>query len=131
MVVDPAGETASWVNAGQQPPQLYDPDADAFTELKGVDIPLGVEPGWEYHERSMDLPGPGQILCICTDGVWEAHNPDGAMFGRERLRALIRGHRDGSAREILSAISEQVVEFAGAGRREDDLTLVVVKGVAR
>jgi sigma-B regulation protein RsbU (phosphoserine phosphatase) len=131
MVVDPAGGTASWVNAGQQPPQLYDPDADAFTELKGVDIPLGVEPGWEYHERSMDLPGPGQILCICTDGVWEAHNPDGAMFGRERLRALIRGHRDGSAREILSAISEQVVEFAGAGRREDDLTLVVVKGVAR
>jgi sigma-B regulation protein RsbU (phosphoserine phosphatase) len=131
MVVDPAEERISWVNAGQQPPQLYDPATDAFTELKGEDIPLGVEPDWDYHERSMGLPGPGQILCICTDGVWEAHNPDGTMFGVDRLRGLIRDNRDRSAQEILSAISGRVVEFAGTGRLEDDLTLVIVKGVAR
>jgi phosphoserine phosphatase RsbU/P len=131
MILDPAGGTASWVNAGQQPPQLYDPAADAFSELKGVDIPLGVEPGWDYHERAMDLPGPGQILCISTDGVWEARAPDGSMFGRERLRGLIRDNRDKSAQEILSAISGRVVEFSGVNGREDDLTLVVIKGVAR
>lgn len=131
MIMDPAGGTASWVNAGQQPPQLYDPATDAFSELKGVDIPLGVEPGWDYHERSMALPEPGQILCISTDGIWEARNPDGDMFGRERLRRLIRNHRDKNAQEILSAISKQVVEFSRINGREDDLTLVVIKGVAR
>ncbi|MGE4421831.1 MAG: SpoIIE family protein phosphatase [Pseudodesulfovibrio sp.] len=131
MTLDPAEGRIAWVNAGQQPPQFYDPATDAFTELKGVDIPLGVEPGWDYHERFMDLPGPGQILCVCTDGVWEAHAPDGTMFGRERLRGLIRDNRDRSAREILSAISGQVREFTGTGRREDDLTLVVVKGLPR
>ncbi|XXJ18331.1 PP2C family protein-serine/threonine phosphatase [Desulfovibrio caledoniensis] len=131
MVMDPAEGAITWVNAGQQPPQLYDPATDAFTELKGVDIPLGVEPGWDYHERSIPLPGPGQILCITTDGVWEARGPDGSMFGRQRLRRIIRDNRDKSAQEILSAVSAQVVEFSGKNGREDDLTLVVVKGVFR
>jgi sigma-B regulation protein RsbU (phosphoserine phosphatase) len=53
------------------------------------------------------------------------------MFGRERLRRAIRDNRDRSAGEILSAVSRRVREFAGPGRREDDLTLVVVKGAAR
>jgi sigma-B regulation protein RsbU (phosphoserine phosphatase) len=131
LVADPAEGTMAWVNAGQQPPQLYDPATDDFSELKGVDIPLGVEPGWGYHEQSMDLPGPGQILCITTDGIWEARGPDGSMFGRERLRALIRDNRDKSAQEILAAVSGRVVEFSGTNGLEDDLTLVVVKGVPR
>jgi sigma-B regulation protein RsbU (phosphoserine phosphatase) len=131
MTVNPAEGTITWVNAGQQPPQLYDPATDEFTELKGVDIPLGVEPGWDYHERSMALPGPGQILCITTDGIWEARSPDGSMFGRERLRALIRDNRDRNAHDILAAVSGRVVEFSGARGREDDLTLVVIKGVPR
>ena len=131
MILDPAEGKAHWVNAGQQAPQCYDPETDAFTELKGVDIPLGVEPGWDYHERSIDLPGPGRILCISTDGIWEARAPDGSMFGRERLRRIIRDNQGGSAQEILSAISERVVEFSGSNGREDDLTLVVIKGVDR
>ncbi|OIQ50347.1 Phosphoserine phosphatase RsbU [Pseudodesulfovibrio hydrargyri] len=130
MVADPAEGTLTWVNAGQQPAQLYDPATDSFSELKGVDIPLGVEPGWDYHEQSMELPGPGRILCVTTDGIWEARGPDGSMFGRERLRRIIRDNRDGSAREILSAVSGRVVEFSGPDGREDDLTLVVIKGVA-
>jgi len=131
MRIDPAGERLTWINAGQQPPQWYDPATDAFSELRGRDIPLGVEPDWEYHEEVADLPGPGEIVCISTDGVWEARGPDGTMFGRERLRRAIRDNRDRSAGEILSAVSKRVREFAGPGKREDDLTLVVVKGAAR
>jgi sigma-B regulation protein RsbU (phosphoserine phosphatase) len=131
MLLDPAEGTLVWVNAGQQPPQLYDPATDAFSELKSVDIPLGVEPDWDYHEWTMALPGPGQILCVSTDGIWEARSPDGNMFGRERLRRIIRDNRKRSAREILSAISQRVVAFSADNGREDDLTLVVVKGTDR
>lgn len=131
MVVDPIGELATWVNAGHQPPQLYDPATDAFTELKGQDIPLGVEPEWEYHEQVSPLPRPGQVLCICTDGVWEAHDGQGNMFGRDRLREILRENHARSAEDILHAINDRVLEFSGPGRREDDLTLVIIKGVER
>lgn len=131
MVVDPAQETITWINAGHPPPLYYNPASDRFDELRGVDIPLGVEPDWEYHERTMDLPAPGRILCICTDGVFEARGGDGTMFGRKRVRDLIRANRERSAREILDVLSERVLEFSGPGRREDDLTLVVLKGAAR
>ncbi|WP_319582326.1 SpoIIE family protein phosphatase [uncultured Pseudodesulfovibrio sp.] len=131
MTIDPAEAKVSWVNAGQQPPQCYDPVADTFSELKGVDIPLGVEPDWEYHEQAMDLLGPGQILCITTDGIWEARAPNGKMFGRERLRGLIRANKHKNAQEILETISREVVEFSGSNGREDDLTLVIIKGSKR
>jgi sigma-B regulation protein RsbU (phosphoserine phosphatase) len=131
MVVDPVNMQATWVNAGHLPPQLYDPDTDRFSELKGKDIPLGVEAEWHYHEQVMDLPGPGQILLISTDGLWEDHNPDGEMFGRDRIRTILRNHGQQSAQEILQSLCDAVLEFTGPGRREDDLTLVVVKGVER
>ncbi|WP_316898685.1 SpoIIE family protein phosphatase [Pseudodesulfovibrio indicus] len=130
-VIDPINERITWVNAGHQPPQFYDPDTDEFNELKGRDIPLGVESDWMYHERVMDMPRPGQILCICTDGVWEARNGRGEMFGRDRIRAILRENRQGSAEEIMRAVCDRVLEFTGPGHREDDLTLVVVKGVAQ
>ncbi|WFS62938.1 SpoIIE family protein phosphatase [Pseudodesulfovibrio thermohalotolerans] len=131
MVIDPLEEKITWINAGHQPPLLYDPAADSFAELKGRDIPLGVEPEWEYHEETMNQPGPGEILLICTDGIWEAHDAKGNMFGRERIHKLVRENRDRSAQDILQAISERVLEFSGPGKREDDLTLVVVKGVGQ
>ena len=131
MIIDPLEENITWINAGQQPPVLYDPATDAFTDFKGQDIPLGVEPEWEYHEEVMKQPAPGQILLITTDGVWEAHDAKGEMFGRERLQDILRENRDRSAQDILQAVSDRVLEFSGPGKREDDLTVVVVKGVAR
>ncbi|MCJ2165770.1 MULTISPECIES: SpoIIE family protein phosphatase [unclassified Pseudodesulfovibrio] len=131
MVVDPVNVQATWVNAGHLPPQFYDPETDRFSELKGEDIPLGVEAEWHYHEQIMDLPGPGQILLISTDGLWEEHNPNGEMFGRDRIRAILRNHAKESAQDILKSLCDAVREFSGSGRREDDLTIVVVKGVER
>ncbi|WP_319541096.1 SpoIIE family protein phosphatase [uncultured Pseudodesulfovibrio sp.] len=129
MVMDPASHTATWINAGHQQPLVYTPKNDSFTELRGQDIPLGVEREWEFHEKTMDLPGPGEILFICTDGIWEAHSPTGEMFGGTRIREIIRKNRDKNAQAIMKALCEAVLEFSGSKFREDDLTLVVIKGV--
>lgn len=127
MTINPLGETATWVNAGHQPPLLY--ADDTFTELRGSDIPLGVEETWEFHEQQMALPGPGQILLIGTDGAWEAHNAHGEMFGDQRIRSVIRDNCDRNAEEILEAIINAVREFCGETAQEDDITMVVIKGV--
>jgi sigma-B regulation protein RsbU (phosphoserine phosphatase) len=129
MILDPAMGTATWVNAGHQPPLVYDPADDSFSELRGGDIPLGVTRSWNFHQQTMDLPGPGQIILIGTDGMWEAHNHVGEMFGPARVQRVLRDTADKSAEAILDALMNAVNDFVGATPQEDDITLVVIKGV--
>lgn len=131
MEIDHARGIGAWINAGQQPPLFYDTATDEFTELKGEDIPMGVERDWLFHEHVMDLPDPGQALVLSTDGVWEAMNDAGEMFGGARLKAAIRRSADKAARDIIREVILAVHEFTGHSSQEDDMTLVVIKGVAR
>lgn len=129
MVLDPVKKKAAWLNAGHQPPLLYDVEADDFKELKGEDIPLGVEETWLFHEHFMDIPTAGQTILIGTDGIWEAHNSSGEMFGTKRLQDVIRANAKKSAEEMLQAVVNAVSDFSGETTQEDDVTLVIIKGV--
>jgi len=128
--LDPDSGTATWVNAGHQPPVLYDIESGTFTELRGGDIPMGVVSAWEFHENTMALLGPGQILLIGTDGIWEAHDSRGDMYGNTRLQKILSDNATKSAEEIVDAIVVSVNGFAN-NNQEDDVTLVVVKGVEK
>ena len=54
-----------------------DPAGGSFEELKGADIPLGIEPDWTYHEFSREGWSPGEVIVLGTDGIWETRNPQG------------------------------------------------------
>jgi sigma-B regulation protein RsbU (phosphoserine phosphatase) len=129
MILDPVEQTATWVNAGHQPPLVFDPASDAFSELRGRDIPLGVDQGWQFHQQTMPLPAPGQIILIGTDGLWEAHDRQGDMFGPDRVRQVVRDNATLEAEDILRALLKAVHGFIGATPQDDDITLVVIKGV--
>jgi len=123
-----AGEgKAVWVRAGHDPALIYCPVHDAFTAL-GADagLPLGVLHETRYGEESGDIL-PGQLIAIGTDGIWEARNADGEMFGKERFKAILRGHVGEPAREIVDAVFDAVREHSGGAKLEDDVTLVVIK----
>lgn len=128
MVINPIAETAQWVNAGHQPPLVYNSKSDTFTELRGNDIPLGVEETWQYHNFEMPIPQRDDILLIGTDGIWEAHNTSGDMFGQTRLQTVIRDNKNGTANDIMNAIVSAVHSFQGTAPQEDDITMVVLKG---
>lgn len=128
ITLDPEKRTASWINAGHQPPILYDLESDSFTELRSGDIPIGVVSDWEYMEQAIPLPRPGQIMLIGTDGVWEAHNGKGEMFGKERVNEILRANSLRSAEEAVEAMVHAVQQFTGNAAQEDDVTLVVIKG---
>ena len=70
---------------------------------------------------------PGDILVLYTDGLTEARNPQGAMFGRERIETRIRAHAHQSARRIRNALLDAVKDHIAATGVEDDVTLVVAK----
>jgi len=124
--IDTHNRCIRWVNAGHDPAIIYDPGTDSFDELAGRSLPLGVFEDSRYAELQRDIAS-GQIIVIGTDGIWEAHNPKGEMFGKDTLREVIHGHAGGSAKEILDAVIGEVEQFSRPLGKEDDVTLVVVK----
>jgi len=115
-----------WVNAGHDPAIIYNPIADSFGELTGRGLPLGVFYNSEYTESQREIT-PGQIIVIGTDGIWEAHNQNGKLFGKDKLREVIHLHANESAKEILDTVINEVEQFSYPLKKEDDLTLVVMK----
>ena len=103
-----------------------DPSKDRFSELEGGDLPLGIMSGTRYEEYSAQL-APGQIVCVGTDGVWEAARSDGEMFGKARLRQAIRAAAAGTASDIETEVSRTLNDFLGPVKPKDDVTFVVVK----
>lgn len=125
--LDPEKKTIEWVRAGHDPALLYDPANDTFEELKGSGIALGVADDVEYHMNKRDGLTNDQIIAVGTDGIWESTNPQGEMFGKDRLRELIRRHADHSASSILAMVYEELRQFTAGRKTEDDITLVIIK----
>jgi len=126
LVVEGQTGQLTWVRAGHDPAIVFSPDSDQFGELKGQGIPLGVEQDWQYEE-STALIKPGQILVLTTDGIMETHNQEGGMFGKDRIKEVIRRNASLDAEGIRRAMFTAVEDFRGKAPREDDVTLVVAK----
>lgn len=125
--LDPENNSASWVRAGHDPAMIYCPVIDEFTELGSESsLPLGVIKESSYDEQANELH-EGQIIAIGTDGIWEARNPQGEMFGKERFKDVLRTRAKDCAQDILDAVFEAVREFTQGARPDDDITLVIVK----
>jgi hypothetical protein len=70
---------------------------------------------------------PGQIVLLTTDGIFEAHNPAGEMFGKDRFKKIVRQNCGLEAESLRKALFQAVNEFRGAEPQEDDITLVILK----
>ncbi|MGD9054774.1 MAG: SpoIIE family protein phosphatase [Desulfobacterales bacterium] len=127
--IDVHQQCIRWVRAGHEPALLYDPAYNVFEELKGSGMALGVDESWQYEEKQKMGLARGQIILFGTDGIWEAHNAAGQLFGKESLFDIIRKHADSSAKEIVAAIMNALEHFRQGVIPEDDVTLVVVKVV--
>jgi len=127
LTIDPEQRSLSWVRAGHDPALVYTPDTDEFEELKGSGVALGVTDKFEYIENRKEGLINGQIIAIGTDGIWEAFNTEGQMFGKERMCDIIRKHATASADDILNEVYAGLNTFMSGTRSEDDITLVIIK----
>ncbi len=93
-------------------------------ELPGV--PLGSFPGVTYDEVKVSMKA-GDVFVFCTDGVFEAMNGAGKEFGARQVTQIVRETRTQSARAIVDAIFDAVIEFRGGIAQNDDMTAVAVK----
>ncbi|MGD1968343.1 MAG: PAS domain S-box protein [Desulfobacterales bacterium] len=127
LTVDPQNDCIDWVRAGHDPALLYDPQQDAFEELKGTGMALGVNDAFKYPENRHEGLTNGQIIAIGTDGIWEAFNKKGAMFGKKRFKEIIRQNAAAGADDILNAVYNEINQFTAGQKTEDDITLVIIK----
>jgi sigma-B regulation protein RsbU (phosphoserine phosphatase) len=127
LTVDPQKDRINWVRAGHDPAILYDPQQDDFTELKGNGLALGVDGAIQYTENRREGMANGQIIAIGTDGIWEAFNKKGRMFGKKRFKDIIRQNARAGADDILNAVYSEINQFIEGRKTEDDITLVIIK----
>jgi sigma-B regulation protein RsbU (phosphoserine phosphatase) len=88
---------------------------------------LGVNSEWNYVTNRKEGLKEGQIIVLGTDGIWEAQNPEGEMFGKEAIYSIIRENADAEANALLDAIIDSLDRFREGFNLQDDITLIVVK----
>jgi serine phosphatase RsbU (regulator of sigma subunit) len=122
-ILEPKSGTLSYANAGHDLPYLW--HGGAAEELRARGMPLGIMPGMSYEEKEV-LLGAGDSAFLYSDGLVEAHDPHGEMFGFPRLRALVAEH--GEEESLGNLLLEELYSFVGEGwEQEDDITLLTLR----
>src|ERR687885_2236719 len=108
-VLEPKSATLSYANAGHDLPYLW--HGGECEELRARGMPLGLMPGMGYEEKEIVLDA-GEAALFYSDGLVEAHDPEGEMFGFPRLQALVSEHGE-EERSLEEALLEELYSFVG------------------
>jgi serine phosphatase RsbU (regulator of sigma subunit) len=126
MVYEPHQRTLRYASAGHNPALLFRPGEDHCRILDADGLLTGVLEGMTYPPEELQLE-EGDAILLYTDGLVEAANGAGEMFGISRLAEIFRRSADRTAREILDRLFRAIYRFAGDRARADDMTTVVLK----
>jgi serine phosphatase RsbU (regulator of sigma subunit) len=123
-ILNPKSASLRYANAGHDLPYLHRLRGEA-EELRARGMPLGLMPGMSYEEKEIVLEA-GDAALFYSDGLVEAHDPEGEMFGFPRLRALVA--EQGEERSLVDLLLDELYSFVGEGwEQEDDITLLTLQ----
>jgi serine phosphatase RsbU (regulator of sigma subunit) len=123
-ILEPESGTLSYANAGHDLPYLRCRGGEA-EELRARGMPLGLMPGMSYEEKEIVLQA-SEVALFYSDGLVEAHDPEGKMFGFPRLRSLVAEHAEEVS--LGDSLLEELSSFVGEGwKQEDDITLLTLR----
>jgi serine phosphatase RsbU (regulator of sigma subunit) len=129
-VLDPVAGTLVYCNAGHNPPYLLrarprDTPSTSVQALRRTGLPLGILEDATWKQSAARL-APGDTLVLYTDGVTDAHNPQGVLFDKERLLEAAQTCLGRPAQHIKETLLESIHTFVGSAPRFDDITLMIV-----
>jgi predicted ester cyclase len=127
-ILDPENGRLTFANAGHDLPYLRRRDGGC-EELRARGMPLGLMSGMSYEQKEIELDA-GEAALFYSDGLVEAHDPKGEMFGFPKLRVLIAEHAE-EERSLGEFLMEELYSFVGEGwEQEDDITLLTLRRFA-
>jgi serine phosphatase RsbU (regulator of sigma subunit)/predicted ester cyclase len=122
-ILDLNSGSLTYANAGHDLPYLH--RSGTAEELRARGMPLGLMPGMGYEEKEITLQA-GESALFYSDGLVEAHDPKGEMFGFPRLRELMAEH--GDKRSLGDLLLEELYSFTGEEwEQEDDITFLTLR----
>jgi phosphoserine phosphatase RsbU/P len=128
--IDQSSNTIQMARAGHCLPLFYSQKEAQYIESKGTG--LGVVRGKDYASfiECKTIPyKPGNELLLYTDGIIEASNASGELFGTDRLKNVFYNYRELKANHLLEKIFHEVKAFSGKDEPEDDSTLLLLRFV--
>jgi phosphoserine phosphatase RsbU/P len=128
-VLDADARTLTWVSGGHDPAQWVHASSGEVEELANTGMALGIIEETEFEQAGPVQIEGGDLVVIGTDGIWEARNAARELFGKDRLRDVVRSNAGRTAQEVYDAVVAAVREFQADAAQEDDITLVVIKAL--
>lgn len=125
---EPATRMLQYVNAGHNPPIILRPQMESCEvfHLRAQAVPIGMFVETQFAATKFQL-AKDDILVAYTDGITEAANASGELWGLERLERLLWSCNRMAPNEVVERILAEVSEFANGEPQHDDVTLVVMK----
>lgn len=123
-VIDRRTGVLRYAIAGHPPPLLYVARTGKVLSLPGTGFMLGIMPDERYPEREVALE-PGDRVCLYTDGLVEARNEIGELFGAQRLTECLERYGREPAGAVLTHVLGGQQAFANGTALTDDVTVVV------
>jgi sigma-B regulation protein RsbU (phosphoserine phosphatase) len=125
---EPGTRKLQYVNAGHNPPIVVRPREGAceLFQLSAEAVPIGIFAEARFEATKFQLM-EDDILVAYTDGITEAANRSGDLWGPERLEQLLRSCTGMTSGEIVERILAEVSDFAHGEPQRDDVTLVVMR----
>ena len=120
--------TFHYANGGHNEPVIVHPGGSTTVLPPTGGTALGIIPGLEYQESSVKLE-PGDIVILYTDGITEAFNSQGELFGLEQLCEIFQDRQPQSAEEASKIVFDAVNEFAGDEPQSDDQACLVFRRI--
>ena len=114
------------VDCGHTTTIHYQAATAACRLLQGENLPLGVSESEIFEQMSVRVE-PGDVFLFYSDGLTEARNAEGELFGIERLSECVRQHGHLEPRDLIEQIRLEAVAFSRSERFGDDLTCVAVQ----
>ena len=124
-VLDYETGRVEYVNAGHNPPLLWHRDSWEWLKQKSG-LPLGLFDGFPYETFEIDL-GVGDQFLLYTDGVTEAMDVEGRLYGEERLMDLVAEFAYLHPRRLLLKVRQDLVSFTDGAEQSDDITMLALE----
>jgi sigma-B regulation protein RsbU (phosphoserine phosphatase) len=123
----PATRVLKYVNAGHNPPIVVRSRNGVYEtfQLEATGVPAGVLADSQFASTTFQLE-IGDVLVAYTDGITEAENRQGELWGQQGLENLLRSCSRGTPEQIIEHILDEVSSFADGQKQRDDITLVVM-----
>jgi sigma-B regulation protein RsbU (phosphoserine phosphatase) len=126
LVYDQETREMVFSNAAHLPLQVYRCGSGQFLQVDTEGLPIGIDRKTVYTQKGMVLE-TGDIVLLFTDGITEAMNADGSLYGMERLRGVVEKHAHAQPEEIVRMVRSDMKKFAAGSEIRDDQSMVVMK----